>query len=74
MASTIMCLATCLVLSMPIAAQIGGPLPQSITVRSNLVLIPVLVKSKSGGIVFSLAARDFVVTDNGALQSAQMEE
>ena len=73
-ASTITCLAIWLALSMPVAAQSGDPLPQSITVRSNLVLMPVLVKSKSGEIVFSLTAQDFLVTDNGQSQAVQMEE
>ena len=45
----------------------------AITVRSNLVLVPVLVKNKSGEPVLSLTANDFIVTDNGAPQSVRLE-
>src|SRR5262245_61213369 len=38
------------------------------TVRSNLVLVPVLVKTKTGEPVFSLTADDFILTDNSVPQ------
>jgi VWFA-related protein len=54
------------------------PLPNSqlptLTSRSNLVLVPVLVKSKSARIVFSLTADDFILTDNGVPQAVRIEE
>lgn len=50
----------------------GSQLP-AITVRSNLVLVPVLVKSKAGKIMFSLTADDFILTDDGVRQPVQME-
>ena len=54
------------------------PLPDSqlpsLTSRSNLVLVPVLVKSKAARIVFSLTADDFVLTDNGVSQPVRIEE
>jgi VWFA-related protein len=54
------------------------PLPDSqlptITSRSNLVLVPVLVKSKAARIVFSLTADDFILTDNGVSRAVQIEE
>src|SRR5262249_62240997 len=43
-----------------------------LTVRSNLVLVPVLVKTKAGEPVFSLAADDFILTDNGVPQSLRL--
>jgi VWFA-related protein len=43
------------------------------TVRSNLVLVPALVKSKAGEVVFSLTANDFTLTDNGVPQSLRLE-
>src|SRR5882757_6249237 len=46
----------------------------TITARSNLVLVPVLVKSKAAKIVFSLTADDFVLTDNGIPQAVRIEE
>ncbi|MGB8131796.1 MAG: VWA domain-containing protein [Candidatus Angelobacter sp.] len=46
----------------------------TLTARSNLVLVPVLVKSKDRKIVFSLAAEDFNLTDNGIPQAVRVEE
>jgi VWFA-related protein len=43
------------------------------TVGSTLVQVPVLAKSKHGGVVFSLAADDFVVTDNGVPQKPTVD-
>jgi hypothetical protein len=53
----------------------SSPNPQSptITVRSNLVLVPALVKNKAGDAVFSLTADDFMLTDDGVPQPAQLE-
>jgi len=45
----------------------------TLTVGSNLVLVPVLVKTKAGKLVFSLTADDFILTDNGVPQPVQME-
>ena len=45
----------------------------TITVRSNLVLVPALVKTKSGENVFELTASDFLLTDNGVPQKIRME-
>lgn len=45
----------------------------TLTVRSNLVLVPALVKNKSGEVVFSLTAGDFVLTDNGVPQALSLE-
>jgi len=46
---------------------------QAIIVRSNLVLVPVLVKNKAGETVFSLTADDFILTDDGVPQTVQLE-
>ncbi|HEU4415622.1 MAG TPA: VWA domain-containing protein [Candidatus Angelobacter sp.] len=46
----------------------------TLTSRSNLVLVPVLVKTKAGKIVFSLASDDFSLTDDGIAQGARIEE
>src|ERR1700674_1047048 len=43
------------------------------TTRSNLVLVPVLVKNKAGKPVFSLTADDFILTDNGVPQPVRVE-
>jgi len=42
-------------------------------VRSNLVLVPVLVKNKSGEPILSLTAQDFILTDNGVPQLVRLE-
>jgi VWFA-related protein len=44
-----------------------------LTVRSDVVLVPALVKTKSGEVVFSLTANDFTLTDNGVPQSLRLE-
>jgi VWFA-related protein len=46
----------------------------TLTVRSTLVEVPVLVKSKGGQVVFELTANDFVVTDDGVPQQVRIEE
>jgi VWFA-related protein len=46
----------------------------TITVRSNLVVIPALVRTKSGDLVYTLKAEDFLLTDNGVEQKLHLEE
>jgi VWFA-related protein len=53
------------------AAMAQGPV---ISVRSTLVLVPALVKTKSGELVFTLKADDFTVKDDGVVQKLRMEE
>src|SRR5579871_209989 len=55
------------------SASPNSQLP-TLTSRSNLVLVPVLVKSKAARIVFSLTADDFILTDNGIPQPVRIEE
>jgi VWFA-related protein len=45
----------------------------TLTVRSNLVLVPALVKTRHGEVVFELAASDFLLTDNGVPQKLRIE-
>jgi VWFA-related protein len=51
----------------------SGSQSPAITVRSNLVLVPALVKTKAGETVFSLTVDDFILTDNGIPQSLRLE-
>jgi VWFA-related protein len=44
-----------------------------ITSRTTLVLVPTLVKTKSGEPVFTLTAQDFVVTDDGVEQKTAID-
>jgi VWFA-related protein len=45
-----------------------------LSARSNLVLVPALVRRKSGELVFTLAAKDFAITDDGVEQKVALEE
>lgn len=45
-----------------------------LTVRSNLVLVPALIKTRAGELVFALTANDFVLTDDGVAQPLQLED
>ncbi|HEX3435269.1 MAG TPA: VWA domain-containing protein [Pseudacidobacterium sp.] len=44
-----------------------------LTVRSNLVEVPVLVKTKSGQVVYELTANDFLLTDDGVPQKLTLD-
>jgi VWFA-related protein len=46
----------------------------TLTVRSNLVVVPVLVTTKDGHVVFELSAEDFVLTDNGVSQHLSLDQ
>jgi len=51
-----------------------SPQVPTLSARSNLVLVPALVKTGAGGeVVFSLTANDFSLTDNGVPQSLRLE-
>jgi VWFA-related protein len=49
------------------------PNQPSLTVRSTLVQVPVLVKNKAGRVVFELTADDFLLTDNGVRQKTTLD-
>ena len=55
----------------PQASQ-SSPVP-TLRARSNLVLVPALVKDNQGETVFSLTADDFRLTDNGSPQLLRLE-
>lgn len=52
------------------------PPPQTatITVQSNLVLVPTLVQDAKGGVIYGLKASQFIVRDNGVRQTVHMED
>jgi VWFA-related protein len=54
----------------------GGALSQETTFhsQSNVVVIPALVKSAKGEIVYGLKANDFVVEDDGVGQQVRLDE
>jgi VWFA-related protein len=54
--------------------QSGTDTDQStLTVRSTLVQVPVLVKTKTGRVVYELTADNFLVTDNGVPQNPTLD-
>ncbi|HVG26389.1 MAG TPA: VWA domain-containing protein [Acidobacteriaceae bacterium] len=57
------------------SSQAQPDLPGSvISVRSTLVVVPALVKTKSGELVYTLRADDFTVKDDGVPQTLRLEE
>jgi len=55
-------------------AQQNEPASPPLTVRTTLVMVPVLVTTKTGKVVFELTADDFAVTDNGVPQHFTLDE
>jgi hypothetical protein len=47
--------------------------PPNIEIKSNLVVVPALVRSAEGNVVYSLTANDFLVLDNGVEQKIRLE-
>src|ERR1700749_2584765 len=47
---------------------------ETLSTRSTLVVVPTLVRDKSGGIIFTLSANDFTLTDDGVPQKITLEE
>lgn len=58
------------------AAAIGqqSPVPApTLTIESNLVEVPALVRTKAGEVVFAMAPDDFLLTDNGVAQKVTVD-
>jgi len=51
-----------------------NPPAASITVSSSLVVVPALVRTKSGELIYTLKADDFILTDNGVVQKLRLEQ
>jgi VWFA-related protein len=47
---------------------------ETLHTQANIVLVPALVKDAQGGIVYGLAARDFVIEDDGVPQPVHLDE
>ena len=60
-------------ISVGLLAQPGETAQAPITVRSTLVMVPVLATTKTGEVVFELTANDFLVTDNGEPQHVTLD-
>ena len=46
----------------------------TLTARTSLVLVPTLVRTKAGALVFTLTAKDFLLTDDGIPQTVTLDE
>jgi VWFA-related protein len=55
------------------SAQQGDTNQPTLSVRSTLVEVPALVKTKAGEVVFELTADDFVLTDDGVPQHLMLD-
>jgi len=62
--------------SAPRAAADQAPATQAPTLNasSTLVLVPALVRTKAGDLVFTLKANDFTLTDDGVTQKLRLEQ
>jgi VWFA-related protein len=67
-------LTTACIAQQPTAPPTDPPPQAKLTVRSNLVMVPVFVTGGDGNVVFGLNAGDFVLTDNGAPQEISIED
>jgi VWFA-related protein len=67
--SLLLCLA-----AVGLCAQLSDKTQPTLTVRSTLVEVPVLVKTKGGDVVFELMADDFILTDNGVPQHLTLDQ
>jgi VWFA-related protein len=63
------CLAT-----VDLSAQQSDKGQPALTVRSTLVEVPILLKTKGGEVVFGLTADDFLLTDNGVPQHVTIDQ
>ena len=50
------------------------PVEPTLSTRSTLVLVPALVRSKTGALIFTLNADDFTLTDDGIPQKLKLEQ
>src|ERR1019366_593197 len=70
----------CLLLAMPISSvcaqtpATSAPPTPTLNANSTLVLVPALVRNKSGKLVFSLNATDFALTDDGIPQHLTLDQ
>jgi hypothetical protein len=51
-----------------------SPTGSDLTAQTSLVIVPALVRGKSGQLVFNLNASDFALTDDGVPQKLTLEQ
>ncbi len=72
-ANAFVCLRSAVVFAATGFAQESDSNGPTLTVRSTVVLVPALVKTKKGDVVFSLTASDFSLTDDGVAQRLTLD-
>lgn len=65
---------TLLLIFLVLSAVAAHSQETSLRSQSTLVLLPTLVKDAQGEVVYGLAAKDFVVEDDGVAQAARLDE
>jgi VWFA-related protein len=63
-----------LALPLLLLAAVANSQETTLHTQSTVVLVPALVKTADGGIVYGLDAKDFTIEDNGIEQPARMDE
>src|SRR5205809_367441 len=65
-----------LTLALPLlfVAAVANSQETTLHTQTTVVLVPALVKTADGGIVYGLDAKDFTIEDNGIEQPARMDE
>jgi VWFA-related protein len=68
-----------MILASPASEVVAQTAPQasqtpSFSTHSSLVVVPALVRSKAGSLVYTLTADDFVLADNGVPQKLTLEQ
>jgi VWFA-related protein len=61
-------------LSLPVCAQRAEPPLPTLSTHSSLVLVPALVRTRAGELVYTLKASDFTLTDDGVPQKLSLEQ
>jgi VWFA-related protein len=64
---------TCVAIAYGFVNAVGAQ-TSTITVQSNLVLVPTLVQDAKGGVLYGLKPDQFVVKDNGIVQKIHVED
>lgn len=67
------CISLLLFAAAAMYGQRGDPEGPAISVRTNVVLVPALAKTKQGAVVFNLTASDFALSDNGIPQQLTLD-
>jgi len=68
--STLACTLACAAM----LCGVAGAQTSTITVQSNLVLVPALVQDAKGKLIYGLKANQFLVKDNGVAQTVHVED